>query len=577
MNRLWRVVLLVASAIVGSAFPVSARTTDVPIEAHVTAVTGSSVYIDRGRADHVAENDRVLFHRPSLGTVEGTIRSVSKNSARVELAPGTPPIAVGVRAEILVPEDRLKPQAPTPPPPVEREPSVDTPAVPVAPAEQVTPPDTPAHPPWTYPPESWTDALPLLAPAFRQKPEERERKVEGRIYVQGNGTWDQLNGGRRYFLGTVGTDLRLENPFGQGGALELDAEFFQRTASIPDAPDDSDSRALLRQFSYSVGGTAELPARFEFGRFLQNEFSELGVLDGVEWSRRSDSGSRFGASVGAMPEPTPEMKTGDDTQAAIFYRYAADRDERFLLGVAYQNTWHRGQQDRNLLVGTLDYNPPGKISLRSSVWVDYYGSEDSIKTSTFELTEAQIQASWRVAVRSGLSVFFSHVRYPEMQRIEFASLTPEQILDDHVERVGLSGWHEMSDTVRVNARVDAWQDQDDSGNSGEIGAGFRDLLYDHGEVSVAFLQTQGSFSSGPGFRVSANRAFGDRYANLTYSFMDFEQKDFTGEQSQLAQHALFGSIDLPLGSRWDLSLFGEQRFGDEQDSYSLGFLLQLRL
>jgi hypothetical protein len=572
-------VVFIVGAVVAAALPAWAGSADIAIEAHVTAVTGSSVYLDRGRADHVAENDRVLFHRAGLGTVEGTIRSVSKNSARAELAPGTPPITVGARAEIFIPEERLKPEAPPPPPLVEPPPAATADSVPAPSAQAVTPPPptAPAHPPWTHPPESWTDELPLLAPAFSQKPEERQRKLEGRVYLQGNGTWDQLNDGRRYFLGAVGTDMRLENPFGQGGELELDAQFFHRVASVPGATDDDESSALLRQFSYSFGGTPEQPSRFEFGRFLQNEFSELGVLDGVEWSRRSDSGSRFGASVGAMPEPTAEMDTGDDTQAAVFYRYAADPDERFLLGAAYQNTWHKGEQDRNLFVGTLDYNPPGKISLRSSVWIDYYGSEDSIKTSTFELTEAQIQASWRMTVRSGLSAFLSHVRYPEMQRIEFASLTPEQILDDHVERVGLSGWHEISDVVRVNARVDAWQDQDDGGNNAEIGAGFRDLLYDHGEVSVAFLQTQGSFSSGPGFRVSANRAFGDRYANLTYSFMDFEQKDFTGEQSTLAQHAIFGSFDLPLGSRWDLSLFGEKRFGDEQDSYSLGFLVQMQL
>lgn len=568
---------LLATAIAWLAPPALAENAEVPIEAHVTAVTGSSVYVDRGRTQHIAEGDRVLFHPSGTGTVEGTVRSVSKNSARVELAPGSPPINVGVRAEILVPEERLKPETPPPALLPERDSSA-APTVPVPQPQQVTPPPTtPTHPPWTQPPETWTEEMPLLAPAFGQKPEERERKLEGRVYTQGNATWDQQNGGRRYFLGNAGVDLRLENPFGQGGALELDAEFFQRSASVPDAPDDSDSRALVRRLSYSFGGTEERRSRYEFGRFLQHEFPELGVLDGIEWSRRSESGSRFGASVGALPEPSPEMSSADDTQASVYYRYAANPDERFTLGAAYQNTWHRGQQDRNLLVGTLEYRPLGKLSLRSSAWIDYYGSEDTIKTKTVELTEAQIQASWRLAPRSGLSAFFSQVRYPEMQREEFTSLTPEQIRNNHVERIGLSGWHGLSEKVRINARVDGWQDQDDSGQSGEIGAGWRDLLYDHGEVSVALSQTQGSFSSGPGLRLSANRAFGKTFANLTYAFSDFEQKDFNGDQSKLSQHALFGSIDLPIGTRWDLSLFGEQRFGDEQDSYSLGFLLQMRL
>ncbi len=567
----WRALLLVCVALSCLARTADANA-DVRIEARVTAVTGTSVYIDRGRVDHVEVNDRVYFHRAVGGTVEGVVRSVAKNSARAELPPGSPPIAIGIRAEISIPEERLRP--------VETPPSPAEPPPPDVPAAQEPPPAAPtavpAHPPWTHPPESWSEELPLLAPAFGLAPEERERRFDGRVYMRANSTWDQEIENRRYFLGSVGADVRLENPFGQGGELELDGELYQRTASVPDSSDDSDSRALLRRFSYSFGGTSERPSRFQFGRFLQYEFPELGVIDGVEWSRRMDSGSRFGASVGLYPEPFPEMSS-DDVQAALFYRHAVDSDGRFTLGAAYQQTLHEGDQDRNLFVGTLDYHPLGKLSLRSSVWVDFYGSEDEIKDKSLELTEAQIQADWRFTQGSGVSAYLSHVRFPELLRHEFASLTPEQIRDNHVERAALSGWHDLSEHVRLNARADGWKDQDDDGIAGEIGAGFRDLLYERGEVSFALSHADGSYSSGPGLRLSANKSFGSCFASLSYAFADFEQKDFTGESEQLSQHALYGSVDFPIGTRWDVSLFGERRFGDEQDSYSAGFLLQLRL
>ena len=55
-----------------------------------------------------------------------------------------------------------------------------------------------------------------------------------------------------------------------------------------------------------------------------------------------------------------------------------------------------------------------------------------------------------------------------------------------------------------------------------------------------------------------------------------EQDGFIGEQEELWQHVLRGSYDTELGDSWDLSLWGDQRFGDEQQATTVGFSLRRR-
>lgn len=578
MTPRWIAALLVVLAVVRCATPLRAQEL-VPLEARITTIAGGSVYLDLGREDHVEAGDRVLFHPPGASTVEGTIRSVAKKSSRAELAPASPALAIGVRAEIFVPKERLAlpPPAAQAPLPVVSPPLPSAQTAPAAPSTITPAPVTaPAHPPWTHPPESWSQDSPLLAPAFAMKPEEREKKLDGRVFLQANHTWDSQGEGRRYLLATMGLDVRLENPFGQGGSFDVRADVFQRDAVLPDTSDDHDTQARLRRFTYWFGGTEDRPTRWQLGRFLQHEFPELGVLDGVEWTRRTESGDRFGVSAGAMPEPFARMRSFDDVQTAVYYRWVDGADERVALGGAFQNTWHRGDQDRSAFVTTLDYRSSEKLSLRSSAWIDYYDSDDVVKSSGFELTEARVGASYRLAPGTGLGLHASRVRFPELLRDEFTTVDEDLLRDGRVDRIGLSGWHELTERTRVSARADHWQDQDDSGQFGEAEIAWRDILYPRGEVSLALSHTSGSYSSGPGLRIAANKSFDDAFATLAYTFADFEQKDFTGEQSSLAHHALYGSVDFTLSSKWDLSLFAEDRFGDEQDAYSVGFLLQTR-
>src|SRR5690349_9317769 len=366
------------------------------VEAHISSVTTGTVYLDRGLDAGIRVDDVVTMFLDTGLTADGRVRSVTRNSARVELMPGALQPGVGGRAEVLVPSERLRPLRPG------------------------------EHPPWEAPNPAWDPNRPLLAPAFGTTPDERASVTSGQLYTRFSGTFDQQANGSDYYLFSLGIDARRTNPFGKGGELDLSGEVFQRVNDVSGQPYDSESDSTVRRFSYRVGGEAEEPTRWEFGRFLQHEFPELGVLDGVEWSQRTAGGSAFGASFGAMPEPFPTMPKDDDIQAAVFYRWIADRERTLTWGNAYQNSWHQVRQDRNLFLSTLDWLPSRVFSLHASAWVDYYGAGDTIKPDGFELTEFNASGSWRTSESGSLNVHASTRHYPELLRTEFVAMTPGQ-------------------------------------------------------------------------------------------------------------------------------------------------------
>ena len=548
------------------------------IQATVASVSGGSVYLDRGRSSGIAIGDRVRFSLAGVGAAEGTVRAVSKSSSRVELLPGSAPVAHGVRAEIEIPEDRLRaPDTPPPTPDAPPTPATQPPpraAPPSAGASQTPATSAAPHPPWTHPPETWNEDLPLLAPALGLAPEDRDTQWSGRTYLRWNSTFDEEGAGRSYHLGAIGLDGRLENPFHKGGALELDLEVYQRSIDLPDEGDDSSTDLLVQRLSYWQGGTDSDPTRWEVGRFLQHEFPELGLVDGFEWTRRYGSGnSRFGVAAGGIPEPFPARSTFDSLGVSLYHTWVPDDDERVSLGTAWQSTWYRGERDRDLALATLGWRATDTLSLDAGAWVDVYGSNDEVKDGV-ELTELRVGATQRIGDASGVGASFSHVRWPELLRREFApSLTPEELDENQVDRASLSAWHGFSRRWRVHGRVDAWSDQDDDGTNGELGLAVRDLLWSQGEVGITAFYADGTYSSGPGARLSATRAFARGAWTLGYEWVEYDQKGFVGTQETLAHHGIYGTLDLELGERWDLSLFGDRRFGDELDGYSLGFQL----
>lgn len=530
---------------------------DVRIEVRVTSAAGSALYIDRGSASGLADGDRVEFRLDSGAISAGTVRSVTANGARVELDPLSARPSVGARGEVVVPDSRpgaaqaVRDGAATPP--VE-------------------------HPPWTQPPESWSQDRPLLAPAFGIQPEERPRRLTGRAWLRFDGTWD-TEGDRKFGLAAVGTDMTLENPFGDGGALRLDVEAFTRTSDVADDDglyDYDDSRVRLDRLAYQIGGTEDRPNQFLVGRFLQSGVPELGLVDGVEWNRRTEGGSEFGASFGWMPEPFPDRASFEDMQAAVHYRHSFTPDRRHTVGLAYQNTWHDGEQDRNLFVVDAESRPSDSVFLRASAWVDLYDSADTIKGSGTELTQLRLSGTWMVAPGSGLGVFASEQRIPEILRDEFLARRAEDVRNSVIDRVGLNAWTTLGERTRLDGRIEQWSDDDDDGFTGEVGATFSELFGARSSLAAAVQWADGSYSSGPGARLQARDTFGSTSVGLGWQSFWFAQKDYGGEEDEVAQHALFGSVDVPLSDRWDLSFLADRTVGDDVDSWTAGFLLQTR-
>lgn len=571
--------ILLIRAVAGIASPAAAmplfEQDFVRVEGQVTSISGSSIYVDRGRDDRIEVGDRVVLHPAGVTSVEGTVRSVSKSSARLELDPGSPSVALGTRVELLVPRERTAQPAPTVPP----EPG-PTPA-PVRPTPdsglQAPPKPPPVHPPWTHPPESWSADQPLLAPAFGRTPEERESELTGRAWLDLRYTKDEVGGSRSYLFGRMGTNSTLTNPFGDGGELRFDAELLRNDFTFDDEPTEEETDFVLRRFSYSVGGTRERPTRFEAGRFLAREFPELGVVDGVEWTRRTDGGHRFGAHAGGMPESLPdELASFDDTGVSVFGRWVRGEKEELRLGGALQNTWHDGEHDRTLVLAEAEWRPSSRFWWRTLAWVDFYDSGDALKSEGLELTELSTQARWRSENNWGVNASASRRLYPELLREDYAQLSPALVQDGELARASLGFWRDLTRDTRVDARADVWNDQDDSGSTLDVGMTWRDLAWDDGSIALSAYRADGSYSSGYGARATATKAWSRVFGSLAYDYASFDQKDFTGEQATLAHHAVYGTLDLPIGEDWTLTLQGDTHFGDEQDAWSLGFALQMR-
>lgn len=531
------------------------------VEFVVTAVSGSELYLDQGRAALLQPGDRVRVF-PAEGPVRtGRIVSVARTSARASLEEGLDGLEVGMRGAVWIPRARLEEarRAASAPEPAPAGPE---------PAAEV-PPRVPEHPPWSAPPEEWNAELPLLAPAHGQAPEERPRRFRAELFTALDVTRDDAGDESRDLAATtLGFSSRLENPFRHGGELHLEAEIFARSSELA-GESEQDTRFRLERASYAWGGVRGARDRGEVGRFLQREFPELGFLDGVEYVKASGS-HRLGASFGFLPLPDDTFSSGDDLAAALFYRHVADEERTFSVGGGYQKTWHQGAADRDLLVGELELHPGERTSLFASTLVDVYTSGDTLKSAGPEVTQLFVNATHRTERGHGAGLFLSRLRFPELERDEFDEVTASEIADDVNDRYGADGWLALGESLQLHGRVEAWSDQDDSG------AGFRTRvtrrdLFTRGETLALELYTNtGKYSDALGLRASARWRLEHGALDLAWDATNYTQ-DAVDED--LLQHALRGQYDLSFGA-WYLALYLESRFGDDQDALSLGFLLQ---
>jgi hypothetical protein len=548
-SRAWRTLTLLATLVTaeaGAQDAPEAPAAVVRIEVTVTAVAAQTAYLDKGREDHIEPGDAVVLRPPAGAAVKAVVRSVARNSCRVELAAGADHVAIGDRGEVIVPAVRFA--APEPPPD--------------------------EHPPWTADDEGYDPSQPLLA-APVTRPEDRPVRVHGRYYLDFAGTWDSEQDSE-YQLWRTGVDVTVENPFADGGEAHFVGELFRHDVDLASGPDDTTNLARPDRASYLWGGTRERPDSFQVGRFLQSEFPELGVIDGVEASHRLESGGRVGASFGYLPEWFPDMRTGQDLQAAVFYRRDADERSPLSWGLAYQNTWHEGAQDRNLFVADFDAALAEDVTLSGEALVDYYGpGGDELKGDGPQLTEAHLAGNWRLDPHAGVGVRASRTRWPEEKRDEFGQLSPEQVQHGHVTRYGVNGWKGLGEHWRLDARVDGWTDEDQTGSSGDVRATLSDLLWKDGDLVLTVFGTHGEFTEGRGVRLAARSALGVLgYGSLSWETADYESDQLGGVHADTEQQALRASLDSDLGRGWSLSLYAERRTGDGLESTSLGLFLQ---
>lgn len=519
------------------------------VEVHITALSPASIYLDRGSDSGLAAGDRVRLYPDGAPLVDAVVRSVSKQSARAEwdgLAPG---LAVGLRGEAMVPTERLQ--------------------------QLAQGQGAESHPAWQQSLDGWDTQQPLLAAPDFAKQRASEFALHGRVFWQYDHTLDAQSD-NQFSFGRAGADLRLENPFGRPGALELEGEFEQRLALSSGSDDESLQQGRVQRLSYHTGDELDAPLRWELGRFPQHEFPELGAIDGAEVVFRRSSLDRWGASAGLFPSYTPDMSTGEDAQLALFYRHLFKADESASLGAAYQKTFHQGEADRDLLVLDGRYFAPGALFATGTAWIDYYDAGDDPKSSGFELTQLFLSANKPLGKDAGLGASASFVRFPQMLHDELSASITESLLDQHVQRLSLNGWRNLRADLRLNGRADVWSDQDDSGGSAELGLRWRRALWKRVDLSAALFGSDGKYSALTGLRLGANAAFERGSWSLNYEIAD-SSVDSGGSDAGLLQQALRASLDFALGQRWSLSAYLEDRFGDEQDSLAAGLYLTRRL
>ena len=132
------------------------------IAVHVTAVQDTRAYLDLGSDAGIAVGDRVELHPDGQSMLEATVRSVTRNSARIDWS-GVGALEIGTSGEVLVPTDRK-------------------------------PAGTVEHPPWTQGADKFDPKQPLLAPVKGIDNWKRDPRLHGRWFAQGDWTSINVNG-----------------------------------------------------------------------------------------------------------------------------------------------------------------------------------------------------------------------------------------------------------------------------------------------------------------------------------------------------------------------------------------------
>jgi hypothetical protein len=495
----------------------------------------------------VAVGDVVVIHPRDGGIFRGSVIQLDDRSAVVELHDRSFSPLPGMRGEVLIPTDRIDGVGRG----EEKQESVGE------------------HPPWPNRDESFSPDMPLLSQVKPLRPEERRMQLRGRFYTIGNLIQTNEDDFANSFI-RAGTDLQYLNPFGKGGELRFDGEFNYKT----EQDDEAGLDLLIQRLSYFQGGTRFSETRWEAGRFLQHGMPEFGVLDGFEWTHRSEGGDQFGASAGFMPQPDDDYESFADFQLAAYYLWVADLREELTIGAGYQKTVHRGEFDRDLLVAKLRYLPSDNWYLNGTVWVDFYSSSDNVKGPGAEVTQAVGSVGRRWDDGGGLDLSYRRQLFPELERNEFNPILAEDLADNRYDRLTLSGWGPVADGQRLHGQVGGWDDEEGSGGFAEIGIDLQNHFLDRDRLDITLFGSRGQFTDGGGARFSYGRYTENGRWDIFYEITEYHQLDFPNDRDDILQHRFRASRSFYTDTGSSLSFDVGATLWDSEWSWSIGFYVQ---
>ncbi len=546
-----RLTFFLALGLMAWALPLASEETTT-LNVSVTAVSGRSVFLDKGRNAGLAIGQRVFFYAPGEVRLEGFIKGVTSDNARVDFSPNDTLPPVGTKGEVDVPLPE--------------------------PEEEVVETTKPLvdHTPWERQLEVRSEDTPLLAPAFGQRPEDRPIEYRGRVFGQLQLTRDS-GGGRdnENYYSRVGTRMEIINPFKKAGRILFAGQGDYRASDSAGNGTESDTQFRTDRLSYAIGGQEHSPYRLEVGRFYSIVLPELGLMDGLEGMVRLENGWQVGMGTGFLPLPFPDRETGEDVAVNLFATYQSDGPKALAATMAYQKSWHHGNADRDVVVGRLNLKPTDKLWLYGTMKADFYSSEDSIKGQGVELTEFWGQARYVPDSKKGASVSVSHFAWPELKRRLYKSLPVTLVKDGRTDRVSLSGWYRPKPKLRVSGRVNVWEDNVNSGHGGEVNANWRDLWRDNSSLFTSLYYTSASQNNGTGFRINARQQINDVGGFLGYELFLFRNSALSTGSTRSTRHTLRSGLDWTKGD-WSYNLTGDYFFGDDENSLSVGLYTDYR-
>ncbi|HED52608.1 MAG TPA: hypothetical protein ENJ00_00195 [Phycisphaerales bacterium] len=543
--------ILFAGVLICSAAVVRAQ--DI-IEAEITAVTGTSIYLDVGESSGVVRDSVVRLTTGEISGQYAVVVDLAPNSCRAELQLESPipevgdPVTVEVLVKIVEPlEEDTKPKQPA----------------------------VPDHPPWQRAVDTTDADAPLLAPAVRRRPEERPTKFHGRIFNQIRYTRD--SGGNRdndYTFFRLGARFEVSNPFQNGGRLLFRGNLDHRGSDISSAS-ESDTEGRIERLSYAVGGLAHSPYRAEFGRFYSVFVPEIGLIDGAEAALLTRGNWRIGAGAGLYPAPFVDRDLGDDYGVHFFADYRPDRGGAMSGTLAYQQTWHKGAPDQNLLIGRFNAKPTKELSVYGLALVNLYTDSDTVKGSGVELTQGNINVRYRPDRSKGGSIGYSRTRYAELKRRDL-DLLPDTILrDGQVDRITVSAWVRATDDIRLTARANRWSDQSDDGYGGQLGVEWYEIWRDTASARASVFFTNGTFSDGVGARFRVGDRFRGVDVDLRYDIFSYTSQGQIANNETRTRHTVQSDVSWDAGP-WNYSIDVSYTFGDSESTYGIRSLIEYR-